>query len=95
MKMQFWAFNTTTAKSRKCHLSGKQGTIDRVFQAVLAVQEFRFFSVSYKKLYRTHPVEFLITAFFLKSDLFLKIEFLKGGTLLYSISCHEASIMVV
>ena len=63
MKMQFWAFNTTTAKSRKCHLSGKQGTIDRVFQAVLAVQEFRFFSVLYKKLYRTHPVEFLITAY--------------------------------
>ena len=82
MKMQFWAFNTRTAKNRKCHLSGKQGTIDRVFQAVLAVQEFRFFSVSYKKLYRTHPIEFLITAylFFLKNQTcFLKSSFLKAG----------------
>ena len=40
----------TTANSRKCHThqAGRR-TIDRVFQAVLAVQEVRFFSVSYQE----------------------------------------------
>ena len=66
MKMQFRAFNTATAKSRKCHiyLAGRdhQQSLSNSF----SVQEVRFFSfkiliMSYKKLCRKQPVEFLIT----------------------------------
>ena len=83
MKMQFWAFNTATAKVENVIFIWQAGTISRVFHTVLAVQEvrfssFRFIILLYKKLYRKQPAEFIIT-----EHIFLKIEFLKGGTLLY------------
>ena len=39
----------------------QEGTIRRAFQTVLAAQEVRFLIISYEKLYRKQPVEFLIT----------------------------------
>ena len=52
----------------KAHISWQAGTISRVFQTVLAVQEIRFFFfrfliIPYKKLYRKQPVEFLIKTY--------------------------------
>ena len=54
MKMQFWAFNTATAK---CHiyLAGKDHLLIQFFK-LLAVQEVRFLIITYKKLYRKQPV---------------------------------------
>ena len=57
-------------------ITDKQGTINSVFQTVLAVKKsdlslsvrFRFLILSYRKLYRKQPVAFLITEhFFLKN----------------------------
>ena len=42
MKMQFWTFNTATAKSRKCIIYPAGKNQQQSFQTVLAVHEIRF-----------------------------------------------------
>ena len=94
MKMKFKAFDTATAKSRKCHtyLAGRDHQRD--FQIVLAVQEvrfflFRFLIILHKTLCRKQPIELPVTEHIFGKirPEFLKIEFLKGGTLLYCVCC--------
>ena len=64
MKMQFWAVNTATAKSRKCHIYLAGGDHRWSFSNSFSIARnqylFRVLIISYEKLYRKQLVEFPI-----------------------------------